>query len=448
MKRIFSVFTASAFILSYPVIATPDFKKGEVVVKGKHSSTANTIVSYYPNADISILQVPPGQELNEVNRLRSKGKQANLNVLAKKSALPNDQLVSYQWNWQSISASQAWNINTGANTKVAVLDTGLASNPVDGIGCVVAPYNVYFSHSFPEDGDGHGTHVAGTIAQTSNNTIGVSGLAYDSCVMPVKVLDDNGSGGMAEIAEGIYYAVNNGADVINMSLGINARYNIQSDPILDPAIEYAYTSGVVVVAASGNDGHRKNISFPASHELVISVGATDYNNSVVRYSNKGELLDLVAPGGDTSSDQNGDGYGDGILQETLIDGSWGYYFFQGTSMASPHVAALAAMIISNGNATTPDEVKRALTETATDLYESGKDKTSGAGLINAFEALNWMPGDVEPPLQCTDADGDGVCIEDGDCDDSNPDVYPGANDRRGKRGRDGVDNDCNLVIDG
>jgi len=435
---------------SFTTLANADFKPGEIVVQGKVSAKDGfSVLRYYPYANITVVQVSPGKELQKLKTIRQKGKNAHVNVNVSKSSVPNDPFISYQWQWANINAEQAWQLNTGANTTVAVLDTGIASAPIDGVNCLSLPYNVYKTSAFPEDGDGHGTHVSGTIAQTANNNVGVVGLAYDACVMPVKVLDDSGSGGMAEIAEGIYYAVNNGANVINMSLGTNARYNITSDPVLDVALDHAYNNNVVVVAASGNDGNRKNLSYPASYPSVISVGATDYNNNVLRYSNKSSLLDIVAPGGDVQADRNVDGFGDGILQETRIDGTWDYYFFQGTSMASPHVAALSAMLISHGTATTPDEVKQALTYSAIDLYENGHDKTSGYGLINSLDALNWQQDSTPTPGDgCSDNDGDGVCYEDGDCDDNNGSVFPGANDRRGKKGRDGIDNDCNGIVDG
>ncbi|WP_440056529.1 S8 family serine peptidase (plasmid) [Pseudoalteromonas sp. T1lg65] len=424
------------------------FKSGELVVKGKAADIQFSVVHYYPNADLTVLSVGNGNELSATRNIRAKGKFAHVNLQVTAFAIVDDPFATYQWNWQNIQAHNAWDITTGGNTIVAVLDTGLATNPVDGINCVIAPYDVYNPTGYPEDGDGHGTHVAGTVAQATNNNTGVAGLAHSACIMPVKVLDDNGSGSMAAIADGIYYAVNNGAHVINMSLGVSARYNITSDPILDPALDYAFNNGVTVVAASGNDASKRNISYPASYKTVISVGATDLVNQVTRYSNRGALLDIVAPGGDTSADQNGDGYGDGILQETRVNGSWGYYFFQGTSMASPHVAALSAMLISNGTATTPDEIKTALTQTAVDLYDSGWDKISGAGLINAHAALQWQPGVTPPPVQCTDNDNDGVCIEDGDCDDSNANIHPNMNDSKGRWSRDGVDNNCNGIIDG
>ncbi|OHU97296.1 serine proteinase [Pseudoalteromonas byunsanensis] len=436
--------------LSLPLAATANiqYRSAEIVVAGPVTDSSVNVLAYYPKSKLSIVSVTRGKELEKAKEMRLKGRLAHVNVLVNKFAISNDPYLSYQWNWQNIEAFSGWDVNIGGTSTVAVLDTGLAGGGSDGIGCVVAPYNVYDPTIYPEDGDGHGTHVSGTIAQSTNNGIGVAGLAYGACIMPVKVLDDSGSGNMAAIVEGIYHAVDSGADVINLSLGVSARYRITSDPILDPALDYAASKGVVVVAASGNDGSRRNISYPASHSSVIAVGATDANDQVTRYSNRGDMLDLVAPGGDTSVDSNGDGYADGILQETKIGGSWGYYFFQGTSMATPHVAALSAMLISNGTASTPMDVKTAMQQSAKDLYDAGWDKASGSGLINVSAALNWQPGVVNPPSMCTDVDGDGVCVEAGDCDDNDASVYPNANDTRGKKGRDGIDNDCNGIVDG
>lgn len=272
--------------------------------------------------------------------------------------------------------------------------------------------------------------------------------------MAVKVLDDSGSGSFIDIAEGIRWATDNGAQVINMSLGVTASARMYNDPTVDPALDYAYNNGVTVVAAAGNDGFRKNVSYPAIYPSVIAVGATDYRNQKPRYSNFGDGLDIVAPGGDTSADRNGDGYADGVLQETFeSDGTFSYWFYQGTSMASPHVAGVAALVISNGTAASPDDVRAALESTALDIGEGGFDSKFGHGLVQADLALTWTAGSppteppTEPPAECTDLDGDGVCVEEGDCDDTNASVYPGFNEK-GKRRNDGLDNDCNGVIDG
>jgi serine protease len=438
--------------LASTVRADPPFRSGEIVVAGAPEEFSGTgqVVKYLPNANLTVLKVEHGREFAEAMRWMQQGRRAGVNYLATASFSIDDQYFTpYQWNFKAVQAEQAWDISTGSGVIVAVLDTGLSAGGQDGINCVVSPYNAISGDFNPDDGDGHGTHVSGTISQATNNGIGVAGLAFEACIMPVKVLGDNGSGTFADIAEGIYYAVDNGAQVINMSLGVSARYNIRSDALMDPALEYAFANGTTVVCASGNDGARRNVSYPAIYSTTIAVGATDFSDNVTRYSNKGDGLDLVAPGGDMLRDDNGDNYGDGILQETYI-GGWNYYFFEGTSMASPHVAAAAALLLAKEPALTPADVYDRLTSTALDLNESGYDSTSGHGLLQAFAALTG-PGPVEEPPSLpggTDVDADGWTIELGDCDDGNPDVYPGHQDTKGKWGRDNVDNDCNGVIDG
>lgn len=520
----------------------PPFISGQVVINGAPETIPDgyNIVKYLPNANLTIIKVSPGKERGHIQKLTAKGFSANLNLKANAFFTVNDEFYSFQWHFPMVQSEQAWNINNGSGVTVAVLDTGLRLNGVDGIGCVVSGTDIVNSDSDPADGDGHGTHVSGTIAQATENNTGVAGLAHGACIMPVKVLDDNGSGSFADIAEGVYYAVDNGAKVINMSLGTSARFNLRNDPVMDPALDYAYSNGVTVVCASGNDGFKKNVSYPAIYPTTIAVGAVDLQSKVPRYSNKGAGLDLVAPGGDASADRNNDGFADGVLQETYVNGAWGYWFYEGTSMASPHVAAVAAMLYSYGIANDADSAYQAITSTALDLGNSGYDSTSGHGLVQAYNALLYNgnsctdndgdgycidvdcddndatinPGSSEvcgdgkdnncdgvvdegcgsgctdndgdgvcledgdcndndsevfPGNQeicdgkdnncdgvidegcgsgCTDNDGDGVCVEDGDCDDNNSHVYPGHNDTKGRWGRDGVDNDCNGVIDG
>ncbi len=417
--------------------AGPPFVAGQLVVQGGADQLDGfQVVKVLPRSGLTVVAVSSGQEWGQLQRFRERGVRAHLNLRAEKFAVPNDPLYSpYQWHLTRIQSEPAWDLTTGAGAVVAVLDSGLAPGGPDGIGCVVAGYDMVNGDSDPFDGDGHGTHVSGTVAQRTNNGIGVAGMAWGACVMPVKVLDDSGSGSFADIAEGIYWAVDHGADVINMSLGINARYNVRSDPVMDPALDYAYSQGVTVVCAAGNDGWRKNVSYPAIYPTTIAVGATDYADQKTSYSNYGYGLDLMAPGGNSAADLNGDGYGDGVLQETLIPGEgWGYWFFDGTSMASPHVAAVAALLIADGVASTPDEVYQALITTTIDLGDPGYDSKTGFGLVQAYAALGGGGG-------CTDADGDGACVP-FDCDDSDPDVFPGATEVC-----DGVDNNCDGTID-
>jgi subtilisin family serine protease len=238
----------------------------------------------------------------------------------------------------------------------------------------------------PNDDNGHGTHVTGTIAQTTNNGFGVAGVAFGVSVMPVKVLDAAGTGAYSWIADGIHYAVDNGADVISMSLG-----GASGSAILEEAVAYAYNNGVVVIAASGNDNGA--VGYPAAYDAyVIAVGATRYDETRAYYSNYGSSLDLVAPGGDLNVDQNGDGYGDGVLQNTFGDTTvdWAYWFYQGTSMATPHVSGVAALLLTRDPGLTPDEVRDVLQSTAEDLGAAGWDSTYGWGLVDAEAALRSL----------------------------------------------------------
>ena len=210
--------------------------------------------------------------------------------------------------------------------------------------------------------------------------------------MPIKVLGSDGAGTYADIAEGVRFAADNGAHVINLSLGGTA-----SSQTLKDAVAYAYNKGVTIVAAAGNDG-TNTVLYPAAYdEYIIAVGATGYDKEKAPYSNYGDSIDVVAPGGDTSVDMNNDGYGDGILQQTFGNAynDWGYYFYQGTSMATPHVAGVAALLIAHGNAVAPGDVRSAIETTSEDLGSPGRDTLYGWGLVNASQALAWTP-DLPP----------------------------------------------------
>ncbi len=394
--------SVAAFVFSYMMspasqaqstTETPPFMAGQIVVKGTPAEFPDyEAIKYLAKSGVTVLKVTKGQEAAKVKKFRSKNKKAFLNLLAHKSVSSADTFSHLQWNFDKVQATEAWTESTADLVTVAVLDTGLATTAAaDGVNsCFLdntVNWDIVNSDNNPDDGDGHGTHVSGTIAQITHNNTGVAGLAYQACIMPIKVLSDSGSGNFADIAEGIYTAVDNGADVINMSLGTNAKYRVRNDENTDAAVDYAIANGVIVVAAAGNDGFRKNVSYPAIYPPVIAVGATDFRDLRAAYSNRGTGLDIMAPGGDSQRDDNNDGYIDGILQETRIDGEWGYWFLTGTSMASPHVAAITALLKGKDNSLTSSEITELLTATALDLGNAGYDNAYGYGLVQAYDAL-------------------------------------------------------------
>ncbi|RJX27369.1 MAG: serine proteinase [Desulfurivibrio sp.] len=409
------------------------FRAGEIVMAGTPAQVpaGYTVKKVLPNAGLLVLAVAKGQEARHVALLQGKGKKCGLNLKYQAFADPNDPLYSKQWNMPMVQSEAAWTITTGESVIVAVLDTGLkTAGAEDGIGCVAAGTDIVNNDNDPVDGAGHGTHVSGTIAQKTDNGLGVVGLAHGACVMPVKVLDDSGSGTSADLAEGVAFAEKNGASVINMSLGWSAKSPITSDPVLDPALAAAHAKGVTIVCASGNEGWSKNVSYPAISPYTIAVGAVDINATVASYSNGGTGLDLVAPGGGNTE------AGDGILQETFEDGEWNYFYFIGTSMATPHVAAAAAMLYAVDSSITPEEVRTALTATAKDLGPVGEDGDYGHGLLQVADALLSVG-------ECLDADNDGVTTCAGDCNDSSSAVNPAASEVCD----DGIDNNCDGSVD-
>ncbi len=315
------------------------------------------------------------------------------------STTPNDPLYQFQWHFKQVGAEEAWKTSTGKDVVVSVIDTGVAvqDNAQRGIKAAkdladtatVDGYDFVDKSSFVFDGHGHGTHVAGTIAQSTNNKYGVAGLAYDAKIMGLRVLNSRGFGQVADIADAVRFSADNGANVINMSLG-----GPLPSLVLKRAIDHAYKKGVTTVAAAGNGGKRSP-SYPAAYNHVIAVAATQYDRNTTFYSQWGDYVDIAAPGGNTRVDQNGDGRPDGVLQQTLKDGNVGkhdFVLYMGTSMASPHVAAGAAMVISQG-VTHPDRVEEVLQQSADtstrDRYNSEKEyrERYGAGLMRVDDAV-------------------------------------------------------------
>lgn len=325
---------------------------------------------------------------------------------------PNDTLYRFQWNLKQVNAERTWGIQKGVSTvAVAVIDTGVAyedyTDPRTGQVFRKAPdwgdtrfvpgYDFFNDDAHPNDDRNHGTHVASTIAEGTNNAAGLAGLAFGCAIMPVKVLGANGVGSFFALADGIDYAVSyseNGVrpvKVINLSLS-SSGFN----QTVKNAIDRAVAAGVLVVAAAGNNG-ATSVNFPADQPNVVAVGAVNAAKQRASYSNTGAALDLVAPGGDCERDDDGDGADDCVYQQTMrslavLDGRYDdfcYCGFQGTSMATPHVSAAAALLFSQGF-TDVASVRAALERTAERLggaEPGGRNDTYGNGLVQPAAAL-------------------------------------------------------------
>jgi serine protease len=297
----------------------------------------------------------------------------------------------------------------GRGAVVAVLDSGAAYEsrgryrraPDLRRTTFVKPYDFIDNDRHPNDSFGHGTHVAGTIAQSTNNGVATAGIAYNAKIMPLRVLDQSGTGDSAAIARAIRYAARRGADVINLSLEFPAQVRAAEIPDVIKSLRYARARGAVVVAAAGNQADYA-VAYPARVSSVIAVGATTITGCQADYSNSGTHLDLVAPGGGVDAPNadsvwdtqhcNPDSFGKPIFQQTFIHdrnirrfGLPGGY--EGTSMAAPHVAAVAALIIATnrlGPEPTQREVEAHLEATA---KPTDRPDRYGAGLLDAGAAL-------------------------------------------------------------
>jgi serine protease len=291
-------------------------------------------------------------------------------------AIPNDPDYPKQWNFRSINIETAWNETRGSGVTVAVIDTGVSQVPDLETTTIVEGYDFVNDRTDATDDNGHGTHVAGTIAQSTNNNYGVAGIAYDASLMPLKVLDEYGTGTIADIAEAIRFAADHGAQVVNMSLGGGGE-----SLLMQEAINYAHSKGVVVVAAAGN-ANDNSASYPARYPHVIGVSALNAAGEKAPYSNYGAGVDIAAPGGSTAAGEAG-----GVLQQTIDPETGNPIFaaFQGTSMASPHVAGVAALIRATG-VTDPDQIAQVLEQSARKVADDGLNYY-GAGQLDATAAV-------------------------------------------------------------
>jgi serine protease len=292
-------------------------------------------------------------------------------------AVASDPLRPQQWGLTRLSAEKAWEIGPASAELVAVLDTGVDAAHPDLTSVVVPGRDLVASGTATTDPHGHGTHVAGVVAAVAGNGIGGAGLAQGARILPVRVLDATGWGNDATVAQGIVWAVDNGATVVNLSLG-----GPHSSSLLSAAIDYAVQRDVVVVAASGNSGQDGDpVLYPAATPGVIAVGAVGQSDSHPAWSSTGSHLAVSAPGVGIVSTVPGGGHQ-----------SW-----SGTSMAAPFVAAAAALLNTAEPALTPAQVRTRFMETAQDAGAAGHDPLFGAGIVDVVAArAAGVPAPVAP----------------------------------------------------
>ncbi len=437
-----AIVSAAALALPLLGVAAPaafaaDYVPGQVLVKYKAGTTRQAAVSVAHAASATgagltggtaataggahKLAVKRGASVaSAVHKLRSDPRvdYAVPNYVAHASGLmPDDPGFRLQWNFSGefgINMPDAWDLAKarkapgGRGALVAVLDTGVAYQRFGRYR--KAPDLAHFTRGFdfvdgdshPNDENGHGTHVAGTIGQSTGNAMGAAGIAYQSTIMPVRVLDADGAGDTYAIARGIRYAVRRKARVINMSLEFDASVRASQIPDITSAVRYARQKGVLVVAAAGNQAGQA-VAFPARARDATAVSATTIRGCLADYSNTGGDVDIAAPGGGRDAALSDDPYdvahcrpsapGQFIYQQTFTSSVRSFGLpqgYEGTSMAAPHVSGVAALIIASkviGENPTPAAVEHRLESTARDIGAPGPDRRYGYGLLDAAAAL-------------------------------------------------------------
>ncbi len=362
-----------------PTPPSSAFVPGEVLVKFRRdaspvsvqaalSAQAAHTVGEVPALGVHRLSVSEGQELAVIAALRQNPlvEYAEPNYIVRAVLTPNDPYFSYQWGLTRIGAPQAWDVTTGSSDLIiAIVDSGIDLDHPDLSGKIIWGYDYVNGDWVPDDDHGHGTHVAGIAAAKTNNSTGVAGVSWGARLMALKVLDAGGNGTYANVASAVTYAANHGAKIINLSLG--GDYDSQT---LHEAVIYAHNAGCVIVAATGNNGNG-SVLYPARYAEAFAVAATDSNDQRAWFSNYGPEVDVAAPGVSIYSTYRGGGY----------------TYMNGTSMAAPHVAGLAALIWSTYPGYINDQVESRTEMTAVDLGTPGWDPYYGHGRIDARAAL-------------------------------------------------------------
>jgi len=374
-------------LVSIPVLSagqgnTQDFASDQILVKFNvgtdenteqdvHYRQGGTVIGEVAQLGVKVVKIPAGKVKEKVGAYRNEKTVAfaEPDYLVRAFGTPNDTYFPTQWGLTQIDAPNAWNVTTSlSDVKIAILDTGVDRNHEDLAIKIAASKNFTKSRTV-DDLYGHGTHVAGIAAAVTNNAKGVAGVGYNCRIMNGKVLNDSGVGYNSWIANGITWAANNGAKVINLSLG-----GSYPSVTLENAVNYAWGKGVVVVAAAGNGGSTA-ASYPAYYNNCIAVSATDSNDTKASWSNYGSWVDVAAPGVNIFSTLPN--------HKNRISTILNYGKLSGTSMATPFVAGEAALIWSTSYGTSNNSVRNRIENTAVNPDGTG----STYGRINAFSAV-------------------------------------------------------------
>ena len=350
------------------VIFNKGISKKEIEIINKKMGVK--VIKHNPKLKYYRVKIPPNKTLDQMReKYKNTGKvqtaEPNYTV-STFSTKPNDVYLERQWGLEKIKAFKAWEITKGnPDVIIAILDTGIELTHPDLVNKIVKPYNAINPDLSVDDDNGHGTTIAGIIGAEANNNRGIAGIAYNCKIMPIKVLDFEGEGKYSDVADGIIYAVDNGAKVINLSLG-GYGYSY----ILRIAVEYALDNNCIIVAYVGND-NVSDLVFPAAYNGVIGVTASDSGDAIPLYCNKGVYVDVSAPGES--------------VYTTDLDNKYDYE--RGTSLASGYVSGLAGLLLSLYPNYSYEEIQQIIYNSADVIGKDSYNDEYGVGRINAYKAV-------------------------------------------------------------
>ncbi|HUS71217.1 MAG TPA: S8 family peptidase [Anaerolineae bacterium] len=367
-------------LLHHPA-SVPSYRPGQILVKFREQTPPQDqvealgahnlpVLEVLPDLLVQRVAVPEGQEQMVIQALSEdpRVEYAELDYVVHATIIPNDYYYDWQWGLAKIQAPAAWDQTTGTSDLIiAIVDTGVDLNHPDLNDKIVPGWDFVNDDKSAQDDHGHGTHVAGIAAAETNNSQGVAGVSWGARILPVKVLDGNGDGYYSDVARGVRFACDHGAKIINLSLGGDNPSSTLKD-----ALEQVYQDGCLIMAAAGNGGGN-GVDYPAKYVQAIAVAATDRTDQRASFSDYGPEIDVAAPGVE--------------IWSTLWPHT--YDWKQGTSMSTPYVAGLAALLWSVCPELSNTEVRSVIESTAKDLGPTGWDSYYGHGRIDAEKAIEY-----------------------------------------------------------